>query len=330
MTRWIKVYRDLWNNRSRTILVILSIAAGVFAIGMIGATQQTLTSSLASQYAELRPADAIFETEPMLDEDFVTSIRNMRGVEEAEGRRSLALRISLDGKGETWRDLTLYALDDYNDQRLFRIWQQDGLWPSEKGQVLLERASLAYIGVQPGEEILVKTPDGRKFHLTVAGRVHDLYRIPPFLEGWIYGYVSMDTIRWMGEPEGYDELYVNTRGTSKEDIRLITDDVSDRIEAEGLPVYSKTLPNRGEHPLNYIIVTVLLLLGFVAVLCLFLSALLVINIVSALIVQQEKQIGIMKAIGARSWQIIGLYFGMVFALGIMACLVAIPLSALGA
>ncbi len=98
MTRWKKVYRDLWNNRSRTILVILSIAAGVFAIGMIGSTQQALTASLASQYAELRPADAIFETEPVLDDDFVTSIRHVRGVTEAEGRRSLPLRISLDGK----------------------------------------------------------------------------------------------------------------------------------------------------------------------------------------------------------------------------------------
>ena len=45
MTRWIKVYRDLWINRARTILVVLSIAAGVFAIGMIGATQQALTVS---------------------------------------------------------------------------------------------------------------------------------------------------------------------------------------------------------------------------------------------------------------------------------------------
>ena len=48
----------------------------------------------------------------------------------------------------------------------------------------------------------------------------------------------------------------------------------------------------------------------------FLSALLVVNVISALIAQQEKQIGIMKAIGARSWQIIGLYFGMVLALGL--------------
>jgi hypothetical protein len=93
MIRWKKVYRDLWINRSRTILVVLSIAAGVFAIGLIGATQQALTTSLASQYAELRPADAIFETDPVLDDDFVTSIRNMRGVDEAEGRRAL---LSLD------------------------------------------------------------------------------------------------------------------------------------------------------------------------------------------------------------------------------------------
>jgi putative ABC transport system permease protein len=157
MTRWIKVYRDLWNNRSRTILIILSIAAGVFSIGLIGMAQQALTESLNAQYADLRPADAILLTEPGLDDDFVESIRHMRGVGEAEGRRSLALRISLDGKGETWRDLTLYALQDYNDQRLFIVSQLDGIWPPEKAQVLLERASLPYLGVEPGQQILVKT-----------------------------------------------------------------------------------------------------------------------------------------------------------------------------
>ncbi len=208
MTRWTKVTRDLWNNRARTGLVILSIAVGVFAIGMIAATQQALTASLNAQYAALRPADAILQTEPMLDEDFVDGLRNLRGVEAAEGRRALLLRISLDGNGETWRDLTLYALNDYDDQRLFLVQKQDGIWPPEKGQVLLERASMPYIGAQPGDQILVKTPNGRQFRLTVTGRAHDLYRIPPVIEGWIYGYVSMDTIRWMGESEGYNELYV--------------------------------------------------------------------------------------------------------------------------
>ena len=35
MIRWTKVFRDLWNNRSRTILVILSIAVGIFAGGVV-------------------------------------------------------------------------------------------------------------------------------------------------------------------------------------------------------------------------------------------------------------------------------------------------------
>lgn len=33
--RWRKVLRDLWSNKTRTALVVLSIAIGVFAIGMI-------------------------------------------------------------------------------------------------------------------------------------------------------------------------------------------------------------------------------------------------------------------------------------------------------
>jgi len=329
MTRWIKVYRDLWNNRSRTILIILSIAAGVFAIGLIGMAQQALTESLNGQYSDMRPADVILQTEPNLDDDFVESIRHMRGVDEAEGRRFLRLRISLD-EGETWRDLTLYALQEYNDQRLFLVWQQDGVWPPQKGEVLLERASLPYLGVEPGQQILIKTPDGRKFYLTVTGRAHDLYRIPPFLEGWVYGYVNMATIRWMGEAEGYNELYLDASATTDAEIRALANDAEDRIEGQGLPVYQKTLPTHGEHPLNYIITTVLILLGLVAALSMFLSAMLVINVISALIAQQERQIGIMKAIGARSWQIVGLYFGMVLLLGLIACLVAIPFSYQGA
>lgn len=330
MTRWKKVYRDLWNNRSRTALVILSIAVGVFALGMIVSTQQALTTSLAAQYADMHPADIILKTEPMLDDDFVTSMRHMKGVDEAEGRRALPLRISLDGKGETWRDLTLYAIADYEDQRLLKVYEQSGNYPPEKGEVLLERATMIYLGLEPGDEILVKTPEGKKYTLRVTGAAHDLYRIPPVLEGWVYGYVSMDTIRWMGQPEGYNELYLDASATSPAEIRALSEKASDRIKGESLPVYQKTLPNPGVHPMNFIIETMLILLGLIAGLSMFLSGLLVVNVISALIAQQEKQIGIMKAVGARSMQIIGLYFGMVLILGLAACLLAIPFSKLGA
>ena len=47
----------------------------------------------------------------------------------------------------------------------------------EKGEVLMERSSMAYLGLEAGSKILVKTPDGRKFYLYVSGRAHDLYRM---------------------------------------------------------------------------------------------------------------------------------------------------------
>lgn len=330
MTRWTKLVRDIWINRSRTILVVISIAVGVFALGMIAMTRQALSSSLQTQYLGIKPADAIIQTEAMLDDDFIASLRHLKGVEEAEGRRSLALRLSVDGNGATWRDLTLYSLADYEDQRLFTLNLKSGEWPPEKGQVLLERATMQFLGLMEGDEMLVKTADGKQARLLVSGSTVDLYRIPPLIEGWLYGYVDADTIRWLGEDAGYNEVYLDAGASDRAGINAVVDKVSDRIEAEGLPVYQKTLTDLGEHPLNYIIDTVLLLLWLLAGLAMLLSALLVVNIISALIAQQERQIGIMKAIGARSWQIIGLYFSLELILGFAAVALAAPLSYLGA
>jgi putative ABC transport system permease protein len=38
--RWKKVIRDLWMNKSRTLLVVLSIAVGVFAFGTIAIARE--------------------------------------------------------------------------------------------------------------------------------------------------------------------------------------------------------------------------------------------------------------------------------------------------
>ena len=39
--RWHKVLSDLWGNKTRTVLVVLSIAVGVFALGMIISAQRS-------------------------------------------------------------------------------------------------------------------------------------------------------------------------------------------------------------------------------------------------------------------------------------------------
>ena len=42
--RWHKVIRDLWSNKTKTILVVLAIAVGLFAFGSVFITQDVLVA----------------------------------------------------------------------------------------------------------------------------------------------------------------------------------------------------------------------------------------------------------------------------------------------
>ena len=71
-------------------------------------------------------------------------------------------------------------------------------------------------------------------------------------------------------------------------------------------------------------------MGTLGLLSLLLSMFLIVNTVSALLAQQKRQIGVMKALGARTTQIMGMYLGMVVIYGLIALMIGIPLSIIGA
>ena len=61
--RWRKVIRDLWGNKVRTLLVVLSIAVGVFAVGMITGTQETAVAALDASWNSTSPATITLYTD---------------------------------------------------------------------------------------------------------------------------------------------------------------------------------------------------------------------------------------------------------------------------
>jgi ABC-type antimicrobial peptide transport system permease subunit len=64
--RWRKVLHDLWSNKARTLLVIASIAVGVFAIGVITGAYVLLSEDLSASYAAVngRPQPRINQLLP--------------------------------------------------------------------------------------------------------------------------------------------------------------------------------------------------------------------------------------------------------------------------
>ena len=117
-TRWRKVVRELWSNRTRTVLVIASIAVGIFAVGTVQLLNSVIRSELKVIYAESNVSQATIITNGV-DADQLDAIRRMREVADVQGRSILALKVrTAADKQET---LSVTAIDDFDDIRINRI-----------------------------------------------------------------------------------------------------------------------------------------------------------------------------------------------------------------
>ncbi len=332
--RWRKVWRDLWSNKTRTIIVLLSIAVGVTAIGMVMGAQLVIDETLPAAYAAINPASGNIFTLNTFNDSMVESIRHVKTVEAAEGRRVVNIRF-LDKKGE-WRGLQLNAIPDYNDMTINKIHSESGAYPPPKHGLLIERASFAAslgLGdVKIGDVLTIEPPDGKRRELVVAGSVHDMSQLPAFLNGAGYGYITYETLEWLGEPRDYNQLMfvVKDDKLNQKHIEAVGKDLQERMERSAIDVIFTLIFTPGEHPAQNFLNAFSYILGAIGILSLILSGFLIVNTLSAIMAQQVRQIGIMKAIGARTGQIIAMYLVMVTIFGLLALLFAVPLGAFGA
>ncbi len=327
--RWYKVLNDLFGNKTRTLLIVLSMAVGLFAIGIILSARSILSQGLAQSFAAINPSSGTIRTAENFDEDFLESVRSMPQVAEADARRNISARVEV-GPGE-WKNITLFVISDYDDIRVNKVTSESGAWPPPERQILIERAALSVINAQIGKVILIKLPNDTQREMQVVGSAYDPAQMPAQIDGTPYGYISFDTLEWLGEPYGFNELQViTTHPEDKAWAQQVVNRVKDKAEKSGYTIPLSMTLEPGQLPMNDILQGILLLMGFLGVLSLFLSIFLVVNTVSALLVQQKRQIGVMKAIGGGSFQILGMYLMMVACYGILALLISVPLGMEGA
>lgn len=343
--RWRKVLRDLWINKTRTLLVVLSIAVGVAALGMVMGAQIIVDQDLPSAYQAIKPTDATVLTLNTFNEDMVETIRNVPGVAEAEGRRAVVVRFRSPTTGN-WFNMQLFAVSDFEHMRLNQLALEAGEWPPPEKQILVERSTLnatfGLEGITIGDSLEIEPPDGKPRTVGIAGITHDISQIPAFLVGVAYGYITYDTLAWLGENRDYNQLFFTVedrqlQANGLSDVPLLAEHIKEvgatiqsQMERGGVLVLLVLVPNPGDHPAQSFLDALSYILGAMGILSLVLSGFLIVNTLAAILTQQVRQIGIMKAIGARTRQITSLYLSMVFAFGLLALFVAVPVGAIGA
>jgi putative ABC transport system permease protein len=328
--RWRKILSDLWINKTRTILVVLSIAIGVFAIGVIINARLVLSRSLLATYEATDPAHATFLTMDSFPASLADAVRHVPGVEDAESRRSVMVRLQTDR--DEWINLQLQAIPDYADMRVSRVRPERGVWPPEAHDIVLERSALAMTGANVGDVVTIKTPEGKKRRVRIVGLSHDLQASLYVLGGIAYGHINADMLEWLGVSRDFNELHVRVsqEAIARGQFKTVVDAAQDKIERSGRTVLFTLVQLPGQLPADYIVQAMLAILGAVGVLALILGGFLVVNTTSAILTQQVQQIGIMKSFGARTSQLVGMYLVMVLLYGLLALIVALPLSSVAA
>ena len=187
------------------------------------------------------------------------------------------------------------------------------------------------MGAQVGDTVLVKAWDGRLRELRIAGTVHDPGQMQASWNGTAIGYVDRNTMDWLGASRNFDELHVIAAAANpaRGELTQLAQELRSKVEKSGRTVYYTYIPTPGKHPAGETVEPMLMILGVLGFLALILSGLLVVNTMQALLTQQVRQMGIMKAVGARNGQIMGIYCGMVIAFGVLALTVAVPSGRVG-
>lgn len=326
-TPWRKVLRDLWSHKARTLLVVAAIAVGVFSVGLVASAQNLLLRELDQGYQASQAASATLYTSP-IDDALAKRVAQMPGVAAAEGRRRITAQVQV-GANEV-RDVLLTAVPDFANQQLDIVYPTNGHWAA-RGDIYVEQLSLDFLQANVGDTLKVDLGNGLRKELTIAGLVHDANVPNAQVTNRAFAYIANDTLANLGLGNTYTELRYRAVDTSNLDaIHALNDAIQSQIERSGHLVFATDTPTPGEHWAQDIIETLVMLFILFGILIMVLSGFLVVNTITALMAQQIKQIGVMKLVGARRRQIMGMYFVMVASYGGVAVLLAVPTSILAA
>lgn len=328
--RWRKVFHDLLDNKGRTLLVVFSIAVGVFSIGVIAGAYQIISNDMSASYGSSRPANIELRMSNF-DEDVLASIHNERGVADAEGRRVFNLRVRVPGT-DTWTTLDMVAFKDFEKNAINLLTPIEGVTTPKKREILLEQDALKDLNVKVGGLVEFQLPDGSTKTMPVAGIVQDTALGAGDFLARPYGYLTMDTLPYLGQPILYNRAYavVSEGGDDIGHIRELGAHLKDKLEKDGLIVIRARFSESHKHPLADTVNAILGILMALGILIVFLSSSLIANTLNALLNQHFRHIGVIKLVGGQRRQVFSMYIMLIMAFGVLALLIAIPLGGQGA
>jgi putative ABC transport system permease protein len=321
-----KLVRDVWLTRTRVAMMVVAIAVSVFAVAAFLSARAILGREIVRNYLDTHPASATLDIPDGVDAATMATARAQPGVLDVTARTSTLARVKV-GDGP-WRMLMLFAADANDPFTIGAVSTTTRVWPPPADGLLLERTALPFLGVGAGDSVTVRTPGGSPTAMTVTGAVHDGGVAPAQQEQTAYGYLTTAALAHLGAPPTLNQLKVvvgDTAGPTSDPRRIdqVTQQLASTLSRQGTTVTRVQIPPPLRHPHQGQMVMVGFVLLAFGLAALLLSSILVATMLGGMLAGQIRQIGAMKAVGARTSQVLGMYLLQTAAIAVVATAIAL-------
>jgi len=328
-----KIWFDLWSNKARTIQVVMVIALGSIAIGLVIGGRNLISQTIADQWKDAEPPHIKLSVTPALTDEQLDRVARIDGIAEVEGLLSAQIEWRLIGEQE-WQTAFLEGRDDFGDQKMELVTLISGAWPGRNTLGVIRTADELF-GVAEGNEIEVRFGESERT-IRIIGTLKPVGPFPVVFVGAPIFYADGYTFERLTGLNTYNQIQARDTSFSFEAATLTDLRIQDYFENIGVDSVGVLFPNQERilspeiPPSAELLNAIFLILGLIGSIVVILGIFLVYNSISAIVSQQTDQIGVMKAIGASGWQVLNGFLPLVIAYGILAAAISIPIGALSA
>jgi putative ABC transport system permease protein len=324
---WRKIWFDLWNNKTRTLLAVLSIAAGVFAVGAIFGMSDMLIANMDRSHQAVLPTHINVHLTVAVDREILLNLKDIPGVEDIEPYNSAYVLYKLRPEDD-WRQGVIQMRDNFEEQKYELLQLRGGHWPSGRDDISIERMAAQFLQVGMGDQVIFKIDDKERV-LPITGLIRHPFVPPPQFMDLAFFFMDREGMERLDIPAGkFSEFYVRVTPYSSDHAKEVATLIKDKLVKQDIRVAAFVYEDPDKHWGRTFFDGITLVQKLLAVICVMISAILVFNTLSNLITQQTNQIGILKAIGGRTRTIVWVYLVSTLVYGALAFLIALPLGAI--
>jgi putative ABC transport system permease protein len=326
-TRWRKVVADLAKRRVRTLLTLFGLSLGLIFVGSVLTTFSILRNDLDANFRATNPPNIVLGAS-RIPASLKDRLAALPGVLEVEERPEFGALMQT--APDRWLPLRVSVVSDFQRMRVATL-RTDPASPSLGSRspsppgIFIERDGRWFFPTTPTGSLPLRLPNGATVSASFSGYVFDAGQHPSRMERVLYGYITPQTLAaWPYAPAGTRLLMITTPAAAHSvgtEIETLFKDASDKDPA--IALQRLEIHTVAQHGHQFQFDTLLTLLAALAVIALAMCAILTINLIDSLMAVEQRTLAVLRAIGARSSQIILDYSLGMAALGLTAGLLSL-------